>query len=332
MLCSKAAISAPSAPARSDLTCLVISSDWWYLLLGDTLWYYHRRIVEKYVVPIVVLRARRAKNHDIAVTPGIIVIQRNIFYLSILISALEIVSCIKDVPRTSRTDAGSAAKQGTDSKTNSPTPSKANIGRTTDSGKSFPTATRISVSYKVGAIIDPPIIYAIWLEDAAKTSIQNLYICARLLNNSLTNTALPYWSMNKLPISSRTEVDAVTGATFQKQDFSIEATVKAASIRKLVVYVEMDHSFDANDWFDNQPALLFAADVDLDSGKKAYTLSPIGWTANEGTAGVIQGAGAGSLQKEMRYITHHKADNGGFGQPDERASTKMVGSLTVTIL
>lgn len=265
-------------------------------------------------------------------------VQTYVFYLSILILAFGIVGCPhKDTAKASHTAADTkvnTAKTDTGTKATQTDTDRAvdSESRSTDTSQNNPVDTKISVSYTVGTAINPPIIYAIWLEDSAKTTIQSLYICRRLLNGSLTNTALPYWSMNKLPASSRPEVDAVTGATVQKSNFSVEATIKNRSIRKFTVYVEMDHSFDANDWFDNQPALLYAAEVDLDSGEKSYTLIPVGWTANEGTAGVISGASAGKLQKEMKYITHKKAANGGFGQPDVRSSTKMVGSLTVTAL
>ena len=93
----------------------------------------------------------------------------------------------------------------------------------------------------------------------------------------------------------------------------------------------MDHSFDRNDWFNNQPAILFAATIDLPATRAEKVLSFIGWTPNEGTNNMVPGAQSGELQKETRYITRHK-DGEGFGEPDPRSSTFMVEQLLATII
>lgn len=200
-----------------------------------------------------------------------------------------------------------------------------------DSATVNSSSVHISINYKKGTDISPPIVYAIWVEDTDQKAVQNVYICGSLLDGSLTGTALPYWWMNKRPVSSKTALDAVTGATVQNSDFSVDAVVARPDSGRFTAYVEIDHSFDGNDWFSDQPALLYSVEVDLASGQNTYTLKPGGWTPNEGTDNVIDGAGKGELQKELRYITHKKTSGGDFGDPDPRTATNMVGSLTLTI-
>lgn len=173
-------------------------------------------------------------------------------------------------------------------------------------------------------------IYVIWMEDTAATFIQNIFICQKLITGGLTGTALPFWKTNKYPVSSSTEIDAVTSATKANTDFSISTVLKDSSIRNFVIYFEVDKSFDANDWFTDQPALLYAVNVNLDDDIDEYELLPIGWTPNEQTQNKIPNTPIGKLQEEMRYITNHK-EGSNFGNPDERSSTKMVKNITAII-
>ena len=177
----------------------------------------------------------------------------------------------------------------------------------------------------------PSSVYAIWAENKARTFVQNLYICNRILNGSLTGTALPYWIMNKKSSSS---LDGVTGATILPE-FSITRTLSKELGNEFTVYVEADHSFDGNDWFNDQPALLFAADVNLGNLQAEYQLNFVGWTkASQNSYSNAAGApttGNGKLNTELRYITHH-AENGGFGSEDDRSSvTRVVDSLKATV-
>jgi len=71
-------------------------------------------------------------------------------------------------------------------------------------------------------------IYVAWIEDMDGTVIQNLYICNKLLTDMvppstiLTNTALPYWNEFKYDPS---QIDAVSGATVAKDDFTVTRTL-----------------------------------------------------------------------------------------------------------
>jgi hypothetical protein len=173
-------------------------------------------------------------------------------------------------------------------------------------------------------------IYTIWIDNQSSDFIQNLYVCTHANAQDLTGTVLPYWEMNKRPISDGVEVDAVTGATQKRTDFTVNGTLKEAQT-EFTIYFEVDHSFDENDWFDDQPAILYSVDVNLDDPQNEYTLEFVGWTPNENTENVIPSTPAGVLQTETRYITHTN-DVGEFGVIDDRKATDMVGSITVTIV
>jgi hypothetical protein len=172
-------------------------------------------------------------------------------------------------------------------------------------------------------------IYVVWIEDTSSSYIQNLYICKKLVNGGLTGTALPYWKSNVYPKLSESDIDAVTGATNANSDFTISTGLEDTAVKKFTIYFEIDRSFDANDWFTDQPALLYSAIVNLDSAKE-YNLTPVGWTPNENTANVISNTPMGQLQKEMRYITNHKT-NDTFGDSDTLSATSMVKKITLTV-
>ncbi|MBN2340070.1 MAG: hypothetical protein JXX29_14950 [Deltaproteobacteria bacterium] len=175
----------------------------------------------------------------------------------------------------------------------------------------------------------PPIVYVIWLENEDHTFVQNLYICSRVIDGSLTGTPLPYWYMNK---RNNSEIDGLSGATVVPS-FTVSRELAEEASGNITVYAEVDHSFDNNDWFINQPALLYAVDVNLNQIHASYTMTPIGWTkASQNTYTAAVGAPTtedGELNTEMRYITHTSSD-GGFGEEDERSATHMVESIRVS--
>ncbi len=153
-------------------------------------------------------------------------------------------------------------------------------------------------------------VYAIWME-GDDGFFRNIYICNRIKKQDLTGTALPYWQLNKRKLASRGEIDAVTGATIADGDFTQSISLTGAP-DKFSVYFEIDHSFDPNQWFTDQPSLLYKIDVDLSSGKNEFDSELIGWTANEYTdnnskngTNKIPGASVkmGELQSSVQYIT-----------------------------
>jgi hypothetical protein len=205
-----------------------------------------------------------------------------------------------------------------------------------------PGEVTIQVSYTKGsANFSSSIVYVIWVENESKNYIQNLYICNSILGigKTLTGTALPYWKMNKYPDS---EVDGVTGATQKNTDFSVTKTLADNTIRQFKIYMEVDHSFDSNDWFNDQPALLYSTTVDLDNLQAEYTFNAVGWTRNDNESGSTSNKfkddpphtspTIGQLQSELRYITNTMVA-GTFGgeYTDNTAATNIVGSLKAVI-
>lgn len=207
------------------------------------------------------------------------------------------------------------------------------------SARPFPATVTLEISYEYGSNMTPTNysnIYVIWIENNALNFLQNLKICNRLLPDvsntlPLSGTALPFWKMNRYGSSDADEVDAVTSATIANADFTVTQVLKDITKHQFTVYFETDRSYDNNSWFNDQPALLYSAAVDLDSTVSEYELTPHGWTPNAETENVIPSTPAGALQRELRYITHGKAGDGSFGAADARSATSMVKRIILRI-
>jgi hypothetical protein len=190
-------------------------------------------------------------------------------------------------------------------------------------------------------------IYVAWIRNSSGTFVQNLGVCAKLLANakynsgasttaSLTGVVLPYWQKNVYPASISTEVDAVSSATKADQSFDLAArALKDISQRKFTAYFETDCSFEDNDWFSDQPAIVYSADIDLDSGVTEYELVPCGWARNAYNYGsdsslITNTASIGSLQSELRYIVKHMSGTD-FGVDDANSATLRVAKVVLKI-
>jgi hypothetical protein len=185
----------------------------------------------------------------------------------------------------------------------------------------------------------PNNIYVVWAENAAEGYYQPFAICERLLNGTLTGSdVLPYWHLGAYPEMSQTDVDAVTGATQAQQNLSFTLNLPASAPDRFSLFFETDVSFDPNDWFGDQPAILYQADIDFTDLQASYVLSFVGWTAHSTILAESRAAtgndqlAAGELQTETRFITHHEDQTSpdGFGDPDDRTQTSLVGSLEAT--
>lgn len=196
---------------------------------------------------------------------------------------------------------------------------------------------------KRGAAYENSNVYVSWIENAEVSFIQNITVCKRLVNNTLTGKVLPYWKVNIYP-SSKVEADAISSATIQDKSFKVNFALKDSSIKEFSVYFELDRSNEYNDWFiDNrdqgarnfvqdQPAILYRADVNLNNTNlKNYELELYAWTPNDHTEDIIDGMVTGVPVLETRYITCKK--NGEtFGDWDyEHRMDRMVESITLTI-
>jgi len=190
----------------------------------------------------------------------------------------------------------------------------------------------LEIKYIQGTKTSYSNIYTIWLENPDLNYIQNLSVCQKLIKGGLTGTALPYWKMNRYPLSDKDEIDAVTGATIADRDFTVTALIKNPEIKKFNIYCEVDRSFDPNDWFKDQPAVLYCASVDLNKSVNEYELKPCGWTPNEITENTIANTPMGILQKDMRYIENFKTGAGSGDIDVDRRATNMVKKITLKII
>ncbi len=184
-------------------------------------------------------------------------------------------------------------------------------------------------------------IYVIWAENSTEGFYYPIYICNRLLciGGCLTGTALPYWKENKYLEMMTAEVDAVTGATEKKTDFTVPFSIPKSAPRQFTVYFETDVSFNGNAWFSDQPSILYQTDINLDNLQSEYTLEFVGWTPNsknvssEATNNYISSIELvfGGLQSETRYITNLKTSSlpDVFGDTTNDNQTNLVGSIRV---
>lgn len=193
------------------------------------------------------------------------------------------------------------------------------------------TDTVVKVNFIDGIEHGGQKIYTIWLANPGQNFYRNISVCDRIKKQNLTGTGLPYWQENVRPHFTSSEIDAVSGPTVVTGNFTREITLDQNAPRQFTVYFEVDHSWDDNDWFSDQPAVLFAADVDLDNPRTSYTMHFIGWTPNENTDGGEPGGIYGVLNTVLEYILKLKTAAGGFGGDEPEPATDQVGALTVTI-
>lgn len=176
-------------------------------------------------------------------------------------------------------------------------------------------------------------VFVAWIENPSESFLQNIIVCEKLTNNSLSGDALPFWTLGRYP-ECQTEADAMASATKARQDVTVDFTLDSNAPDTFTLYFETDRSSEYNDWFpvptggDNyvsdQPALLYKADIDLNTATDSWTLEFVGWTPNSDTPRIIPMTN-GNLYTETRYITHHKSGTS-FGTVDSvQQSSKMVG-------
>ena len=183
----------------------------------------------------------------------------------------------------------------------------------------------------------PGNIYAIWMEEPASGFLQHIFTCQKLIddlavNTTISGTALPYWNEHIY----NSAADTITGATRAKSDFTVSAQMNSLETRTFSVWFEIDRSWEENDWFSDQPSLIFKADVDLDDGVDTYTMDFYGWSSNNDNGNLksdflISTVDFGELCSELRYVNYNAVDpdsNGvyEFGVPDPASATPNGGS------
>lgn len=163
---------------------------------------------------------------------------------------------------------------------------------------------------------------AIWLEDASGKYLSTVYVSHRVATESWIGSggnrrkeALPCWGYARgvqysdglyLPTKKEPLADAISGAT-PRGSFDVKMTPASAipdAVRQFTVKVEVNHSTDFNDYYpkmakegelgwsggemgSGQPALVYAAFVDLDSGKTEYEATLTGHSTPDGSGGAI---------------------------------------------
>lgn len=193
------------------------------------------------------------------------------------------------------------------------------------------TETVIQVSFEDGTEWGGQKVYAIWLANETENYYQNIYICNRINLQNLTGTGLPYWENNVRSFFTSSDIDDISSATVATGDFIESVILTDNSITEFTVYFEIDHSWDGNDWFSDQPAILYSAEVNLLDSVSTYTMDFIGWTPNENTDGGIPGGVDGVLNQILGFITNMNDGANGFGELEPEPATALVGGLTVDI-
>lgn len=164
---------------------------------------------------------------------------------------------------------------------------------------------------------NPPQI-AIWTEDGQGNYLSTIYVTHKMATQSWQASggnrrkeALPHWCHSRgmqyadglyLPTKKEPLTDGVTGATPQGS-FHLKLT-PARELKKFIVKIEINHSTDWNDAYpksakegdtnysggkegSGQPAVVYAAEVDMTSGQKTFEAILTGHSSPDGSDGRI---------------------------------------------
>lgn len=164
---------------------------------------------------------------------------------------------------------------------------------------------------------NPPQI-AIWLEDTHGKYLSTIYASHKIATQSWQmaggnrrKEALPHWCYSRgvqyedglyLPTKDNPLTDGMSGAT-PRGSFDLKLN-PASTLKQFVVKVEINHSTDWNDNYpksakegdanysggkegSGQPAVVYAANIDLSSGLKSFEATLIGHSSPDGSTGTI---------------------------------------------
>lgn len=193
--------------------------------------------------------------------------------------------------------------------------------------------TEIKITYNEGLVWKGSQIYCIWMESDTDDTILPILITWRSLNPiGQIGQSLAYWRLNKKSeMESKltaADIDAVTSATpnlpagnsGNEAGKQIAVPIGSSSdrgrggftvtkkvpyqVKKFTVYFEIEHSYDSNLYFGDQPAILYKAVVDLDSMSAGDEIEFefAGWTPYSTVT--IDGISRpeGVLQTDLKYI------------------------------
>ena len=164
---------------------------------------------------------------------------------------------------------------------------------------------------------NPPQI-AVWIEDAQGRYLSTVYASSKIATQSWLaaggnrrREALPHWCHSRgvqyadglyLPTKSEPLADGISGAT-PRGSFDLKLS-PGAGLDRFVVKVEVNHSTDFNETYpesakegepgysggrhgSGQPAVVYAADVDLSSGSEEFEAVLVGHSSPDGSSGGI---------------------------------------------
>lgn len=164
---------------------------------------------------------------------------------------------------------------------------------------------------------NPPQI-AIWTEDTEGHYLSTIYVTHKIATQSWQASggnrrkeALPHWCYQRgvqyedglyLPTKKSPFTDGISGAT-PKGSFDVRITF-TDKVKKFIVKAEINHSTDFNGAYpksakegdanysggkegSGQPALVYAAEVDLTSNEKVFAAKLIGHSSPDGSNGDI---------------------------------------------
>ena len=165
---------------------------------------------------------------------------------------------------------------------------------------------------------NPPQI-AIWLEDVDGKYLSTIYVSHKMATQSWQGAggnrrkeSLPHWCYSRgvqyedglyLPTKKQPLTDGISGAT-PRGDFDVKLHL-TNDLKRFRVKVELNHSIDFNDYYykaakegeinysggkegSGQPAVVYAADIDLASGQKTFEAALLGQSSPDGMSGDIE--------------------------------------------
>jgi len=154
---------------------------------------------------------------------------------------------------------------------------------------------------------------AIWMEDLTGNYLSTVYASHKIATQSWIGSnrrkeALHVWCHARgvqypdglyLPTKEQPLADGISGAT---PHGSFDVKIRpVGDLKQFVVKIELNHSTDWNDNYpenakegdtnysgdSGQPAVVYSAEIDLDSGRKQYTATIIGHSSPDGSNGDI---------------------------------------------
>lgn len=164
---------------------------------------------------------------------------------------------------------------------------------------------------------NPPQI-AIWVEDLAGNYLTTIYASRKIATGSWQSNggnrrkeSLPVWCYARgvqypdglyLPTKEQPLMDGISGAT-PRGNFDVKMR-PIGDLKQFVVKIELNHSTDWNDNYpenakegdanysggkegSGQPAIVYAAKIDLNSNQKQYAVTLIGHSSPDGSNGSI---------------------------------------------